>query len=86
MKKSRKLAFVLTLALVFSCFGSITSFALDNGYRGAMEYTGRVTDYLSSATETEWYQFTLTADDVATPYRNLSLNTGERFCLRLQKG
>ena len=68
MKKSRKLAFVLTLALVFSCFGSITSFALDNGYRGAMEYTGRVTDYLSSATETEWYQFTLTADDVATPY------------------
>ena len=68
MKKSRKLAFVLTLALVFSCFGSITSFAFDNGFRGATEYTGKVTDYLSSATETEWYQFTLTADDVATPY------------------
>lgn len=74
MKKSRKLAFVLTLALVFSCFGSITSFAFDNGYKWATEYTTTVDDYLSSATETAWYEFTLTADEVPTPY-SVSLKT-----------
>ena len=66
MKKSRKLAFVLTLALVFSCFGSITSFAFDTGYNSATEYTNTVTAYLSSYTQVDWYKFTLTQDDVST--------------------
>lgn len=70
MSKStkRKLSFVMAFALIISCFGSITSFAFDEGHYYADTYTGAVTSYITSASQTDWYQFTLTAEEVPTAY------------------
>lgn len=70
MSKSikRRLSFIMAFAVIISCLGSVTSFAFDNGYDYATTYSSAVTEYITSASQTDWYQFTLTADEVPTAY------------------
>lgn len=67
MKKFKKAAaFISTLALAISCL-SCTVFAFDNGYNHATEYTGStLSNCITSATQTDWYKFTLASDEVPT--------------------
>ena len=73
MKKFKKAAaFISILALAISCL-SCTVFAFDNGYKSATEYTGgTLSNCITSATQTDWYKFTLASDEVPT-YCGLTL-------------
>lgn len=70
MSKSikRRISVLLSSVLIISCFSSITVFAFDKGYKNAATYTSAVTEYITSDSQSDWYKFTLTADEVPTAY------------------
>ena len=67
-KINKKVSFVMVFVLVFTCLSSVTSLAFDNGYRYASEYTGVVNGYIDSASQIDWYQFTVTENEVPAAY------------------
>lgn len=64
----RKLSFILAFSFIIMCFNSTISLAFDTGYNNATTYTSAVNGYIESSTQIDWYQFTLTEEQVPTTY------------------
>lgn len=61
----KRISLTLIMAIAVSCFCGINAFAFVNGYNSATELgTSAITAYLESASQNDWYKFTLTEAEV----------------------
>lgn len=66
----KRISLTLIMAIAVSCFCGINAFAFVNGYNSATELgTSAITAYLESASQNDWYKFTLTEAEVPTGCR-----------------
>lgn len=66
----KRISLTLIMAIAVSCFCGINAFAFVNGYNSATELgSSAITAYLESASQNDWYKFTLTEAEVPTGCR-----------------
>lgn len=76
-KAIRKLTLIAAVAAISTVICGISASAFVEGYENATELTSSVTASITRDGQNDWYQFTLTADQVPTPYSlNLKIPTG----------
>lgn len=76
-KAIRKLTLVAAVATISTVICGISASAFVEGYENATELTSSVTASITRDGQNDWYQFTLTADQVPTPYSlTLKIPTG----------
>ncbi len=76
-KAIRKLTLIAAVAAISTVICGISASAFVEGYENATELTSSVTASITRDGQNDWYQFTLTADQVPTPYSlTLKIPTG----------
>lgn len=75
-KAIRKLTLVAAVAAISTVICGISASAFVEGYENATELTNSITASINKADQNDWYKFTLTAEQVPTPYSvNLKIPT-----------